>query len=36
MLKRYERGMRIEVLELLEKSGGRTGLWKRAPARRRR
>jgi cyclic pyranopterin phosphate synthase len=35
MLKRYERGMRIEALELLEKSGGRTGDWKRAPARRR-
>jgi cyclic pyranopterin phosphate synthase len=36
MLKRYERGMRIEAVELLEKSGGRTGDWKRAPARRRR
>jgi cyclic pyranopterin phosphate synthase len=35
MLKRYERGMRIEALELLEKSGGRTGDWKRAPAPRR-
>jgi cyclic pyranopterin phosphate synthase len=38
MLKRYERGMRIEGLELLEKSGGRTGDWKRgaaSPARRR-
>jgi cyclic pyranopterin phosphate synthase len=38
MLKRYERGMRIEGLELLEKSGGRTGDWRRAapaPARRR-
>jgi cyclic pyranopterin phosphate synthase len=35
MLKRYERGMRIESVELLEKSGGRTGDWKRAPARRR-
>ena len=31
MLKRYERGMRIESLELLEKSGGRSGTWKRAP-----
>jgi len=31
MLKRYERGMRIEALELLEKSGGRSGLWRRAP-----
>src|SRR5512136_395666 len=30
MLKRYERGMRIEAVELLEKSGGRTGDWKRA------
>ncbi len=29
MLKRYERGMRIEVIELLEKSGGRTGRWVR-------
>ncbi len=29
MLKRYERGMRIEAVELLEKSGGRTGDWKR-------
>ena len=27
MLKRYERGMRIVGLELLEKSGGRTGHW---------
>jgi cyclic pyranopterin phosphate synthase len=37
MLKRYERGMRIEALELLEKSGGRTGDWKReAPERKRR
>jgi cyclic pyranopterin phosphate synthase len=29
MLKRYERGMRIEALELLEKKGGRSGHWKR-------
>jgi cyclic pyranopterin phosphate synthase len=29
MLKRYERGMRIEAVELLEKSGGRTGDWRR-------
>ncbi len=39
MLKRYERGMRIEAVELLEKSGGRTGDWKRAgtgAARKRR
>jgi len=31
MLKRYERGMVIERVELLEKSGGRTGLWQREP-----
>lgn len=30
MLKRYERGMRIEGIELLEKSGGRSGRWTRA------
>ena len=30
MLKRYERGMRIEAVELLQKSGGRTGDWQRA------
>ena len=29
MLKRYERGMRILSLELLEKRGGRSGTWKR-------
>lgn len=29
MLKRYERGMRIEELVLLEKKGGRSGHWKR-------
>ncbi len=29
MLKRYERGMRIEVVELLRKSGGRSGDWRR-------
>lgn len=29
MLKRYERGMRIVSLELLEKKGGRTGHWMR-------
>src|SRR5512135_3725675 len=35
MLKRYERGMRIEAVELIEKSGGRTGRWVRPrPARR--
>ena len=35
MLKRYERGMRIEAVELLEKSGGRTGLWRRPAPKRR-
>jgi cyclic pyranopterin phosphate synthase len=30
MLKRYERGMRIEAVELLEKAGGRSGHWRRA------
>jgi cyclic pyranopterin phosphate synthase len=29
MLKRHERGMRIEAIELIEKSGGRTGRWVR-------
>jgi cyclic pyranopterin phosphate synthase len=29
MLKRYERGMRIEAVELIEKSGGRSGRWTR-------
>jgi cyclic pyranopterin phosphate synthase len=29
MLKRYERGMRIESIELIEKTGGRTGRWVR-------
>jgi len=29
MLKRYERGMRIDSIELMEKSGGRTGRWVR-------
>jgi cyclic pyranopterin phosphate synthase len=33
MLKRYERGMRIEAVELLEKRGGRSGRWVR-PGRR--
>ncbi len=34
MLKRYQRGMRIERIELMRKSGGRSGLWvrKRGPA----
>ncbi len=35
MLKRHEQGMRIEGIELLEKSGGRTGRWVRPGARRR-
>jgi cyclic pyranopterin phosphate synthase len=40
MLKRHERGMRIEAIELIEKSGGRTGRWVRprsasGPARAR-
>jgi cyclic pyranopterin phosphate synthase len=35
MLKRYERGMRILEVALVEKLGGRSGHWKRAvPARR--
>jgi cyclic pyranopterin phosphate synthase len=34
MLKRYERGIRIEAIELTEKDGGRTGRWVRPrPAR---
>ncbi len=36
MLKRYERGMRIEVVELLEKRGGRSGRWIRDAAAPRR
>jgi len=36
MLKRYERGMSIETVELLRKSGGRTGDWSRPPPRARR
>ncbi len=31
MLKRYERGMRIVSIELLEKKGGRSGHWLRTP-----
>jgi cyclic pyranopterin phosphate synthase len=31
MLKRHERGMRLEAIELIEKRGGRSGLWTRAP-----
>jgi len=34
MLKRYERGMLIERVELIEKSGGRTGLWQRDPPKK--
>jgi cyclic pyranopterin phosphate synthase len=33
MLKRYERGMRIEGLELVEKKGGRSGHWRRGRKR---
>jgi cyclic pyranopterin phosphate synthase len=33
MLKRYERGMRIEAVELLHKAGGRTGDYTRARTR---
>jgi cyclic pyranopterin monophosphate synthase len=36
MLKRHEKGMRIEAIELLEKKGGRSGHWRRAAARRLR
>src|SRR6516165_2109806 len=32
MLKRYERGMRIEAVELLQKAGGRSGDYTRARA----
>ena len=32
MLKMYERGMRIEAVQLMEKRGGRSGLWRRASA----
>lgn len=35
MLKRYERGMSIERIELLEKAGGRTGHWVRGVATRK-
>jgi cyclic pyranopterin phosphate synthase len=33
MLKRYERGMRIEAIELVEKKGGRSGHWRRGRGR---
>jgi cyclic pyranopterin phosphate synthase len=35
MLKRYEKGMRIEAVELLEKAGGRSGHWAREGSPRR-
>jgi cyclic pyranopterin monophosphate synthase len=35
MLKRYEKGMRIEALELVEKKGGRSGHWRRGRSRLR-
>lgn len=34
MLKRYEKGMSIQAVELIEKRGGRSGHWTRAPAGR--
>jgi cyclic pyranopterin phosphate synthase len=34
MLKRYEQGMVLERVELLEKRGGRTGIWRATPAPR--
>jgi cyclic pyranopterin phosphate synthase len=36
MLKRYERGMRIEAVELIEKAGGRSGHWRRSARLRSR
>jgi cyclic pyranopterin phosphate synthase len=33
MLKRYQQGMVLERVELLEKRGGRTGTWRAAPRR---
>ena len=36
MLKRYEQGMVLEKVELLEKRGGRSGTWRATPARARR
>jgi cyclic pyranopterin phosphate synthase len=35
MLKRYEQGMVLETVELLEKRGGRSGTWRAPPSRRR-
>jgi cyclic pyranopterin phosphate synthase len=34
MCKSVDRGMRIEAIELLEKTGGRSGTWRRAVRRR--
>ena len=34
MLKRYEQGMVLETVELLEKRGGRSGTWRDAASRR--
>jgi len=34
MMKRYQQGMVLESVELLEKRGGRSGTWRAAPARR--
>jgi len=31
MLKRHQRGMRLEAIELIEKRGGRSGVWVRPP-----
>jgi cyclic pyranopterin phosphate synthase len=36
MMKRYQQGMVLESVELLEKRGGRTGTWRAAPPRTRR
>jgi cyclic pyranopterin monophosphate synthase len=36
MLKRYEQGMVLETVELLEKRGGRSGTWRATPPRKRR
>jgi cyclic pyranopterin phosphate synthase len=33
MLKRYEHGMTIERIELVEKRGGRSGTWRRGGRR---
>ena len=36
MVKAVEKGVRIERVELVTKSGGKSGLWTRRPGRRRR